>query len=53
MIPLAYVCKRYRLPDEIVLTIMAFVEPIDMAHELFPEPGQKRWFSEEDQDQSK
>lgn len=48
MAPIAYVCKRHGLPDEVALTIMALVEPINMAHDLFPEPGGKSWLTDED-----
>lgn len=48
MAPIAYVCKRHSLPNEIALIIMAMVEPINMVHELFPGPGEKSWLSDED-----
>lgn len=48
MAPIAYVCKRHGLPDEVALTIMAMVEPTNMTRDFFPEPGGKVWFSDED-----
>lgn len=46
--PMAYVCKRRGLPDDIALKILAMVEPLDMYQVFFPKPGQKSWLTYKD-----
>ena len=48
LIAVAEACKTYSLPNELVLMVLDFVEPIDMYRVRFTEPGEERWLVAED-----
>ena len=47
LLAVAEVCKTHGLSHDLILMILAFIEPIGMARVMFARPGQAQWLSEE------
>ncbi len=53
LIAVAEACAAKCLPNELTLTVLAWVEPIDMYRHLFRGPEQWRYTTQEGEDRSK